>query len=254
MYAAKLSRDPAAADKPEGVALSVGSCGRLITERRLSSESSAVSKKPPDGRAKWVTTTSTNCSANESHSRVAGRRDECVQTLGEVGVVLEDTRMLTHAPLARDSGEPAVIVEMDADEQIGALHRCLDPIRALQQGPGVGERGDRQAVPRSHHLVVADGLRAGQAGGQQPDSQRPPAIGVFGVMTQLQRRGTMLERSGRCDAQQSCGPVAVVGSQDLHQLGRRPDVGCALDGSAVDLRVGVEGAREPALRGSQVTQ
>ena len=80
-----------------------------------------------------------------------------MQTLGEVGVVLEDTRMLTHAPLARDSGEPAVIVEMDADEQIGALHRCLDPIRRSSSDPASASA----AIARPFHAATTLSSRMG---------------------------------------------------------------------------------------------
>ena len=65
--------------------------------------------------------------------RVTGCRHEGEQSFRYVGVVFQHPGMLAHAPITRDSGQPAMIVEMDADQKIGALDRRLYPIRALQQ-------------------------------------------------------------------------------------------------------------------------
>ncbi len=65
VYAAYVSRAFAAAVQPDGVALSVGSCGRRIS----SSASSAVSyRAPDDSSTKCASTVSSSTAARSSHS------------------------------------------------------------------------------------------------------------------------------------------------------------------------------------------
>ena len=70
---------------------------------------------------------------------------------------------------------------------------------------------------------------------------------VVGIGKELQRGGTVLEGAARRDPKHLGGPPAIVGTEHLDELVRRPDVRRALDAPPVDLGVGVERRGESAL-------
>ena len=169
--------------------------------------------------------------------------------MSDAGVVLEHAGVRPGGAVA---GHPEQLrsAQVHVDEQPGGVDGGVDVPLLPQQRPGLRERRDRQPVPGGDHLVVPRGPGPGGAGREQPGPDARPALGVVGVLPQLQGRGALLERAGGGHRQQRGRPGAVVRAEHGVELGGRPDVEEAL----LALGVGVEGGREPALRGAQLAE
>jgi hypothetical protein len=102
------------------------------------------------------------------------------QTLDDVRVVLEHAGRRPDDAVARDAAQPPVD-EVDVEEQARGFACRVEEIGALEQDADVGERRDRQAVPRGDHLVVATWLRPLRAGGEQSSPHVVPPLFVIGV-------------------------------------------------------------------------
>ena len=195
----------------------------------------------------------------ERHVEQVGRRGEPArragglvqreQAVGQRGVVVEHTRRGADHAVARGAAQPSVD-EMALQQQVGRTGGGGHPGGPVERSPAFGERDDRQAVPRGDHLVVAGGLRAGGAGGQERGPHPFPARGVVGVGGELQRRRPVLERARRGDREELRRPGPVLGAEDLGELRGRPGVGLALHA----VGVGVERRGEAALGGAEVAQ
>jgi len=171
------------------------------------------------------------------------------QAVGQRGVVLQHARRRADHAVARGAAE-ASVDDVEVQQQVGGPRGGGDPLRPVERGPALRERDDRQPVPGRDHLVVARGLRALGARGQQRGLHAGPAHGIGRVDGELQRGGAVLERAAVGDREQLRGPGAVLGAQHVAELGGGPGVGLALDA----VGVGVERGREAALGRGEVAE
>ena len=242
-----MSSAPAAADRPDGVALSVGSCG---APRRAASASSAVSKNPPSPSPKCASTTSSSAPARPSQRGVAGHG---VAARAGPRPRRRSPRGPRRARRRRRRGTPGAA---------GRPTRCTSTSRsAARHAPPRPGPGGRSRAPASASAATASpfqaattlssraGCGARRACGEQPGAHGCPARDVVGVAQQLQRRRAVLERARVGDREQGGGP-APSSRRAPRRAGRRPDVGAALDA----VGVGVERRGEAALGGAQVAQ
>ena len=162
--------------RPTGSRRRAGRPGRTIS----CSASSAVSNQRPgrSGSAKCVERDVEQPGGRVQPRRVAGQLIQRQQTGGQRRVVLQDRRAV--ADPAAEAGPPQPAVDdMQVDERAraSALRRRANS-GSTERDARLGQRGDRQPVPRGDDLVVAAGLRPGQPGGQQRG--RGPARSVPG--------------------------------------------------------------------------
>ena len=110
---------------------------------------------------------------------------EAQQAVAEVGVVVE----LPQVRGARAGVDPAQPpVDDQAVQHEGRRRRGgVDVVVAAQDHAALGERRDREPVPRGHHLVVAGRRRALGAGGVERRAGRVEQRGR--VLAQLARHG-----------------------------------------------------------------
>ncbi len=182
-------------------------------------------------------------------ARHRGQREEA---LGHVGVVLQHPRVGAGLPVLRGAGEPRAGVHVEAYEKVSRAHGRRDEVRPVEVRPGLGQRGDREAVPGGDDLVVPAGRGPLGTGGEEPltDRGEPGGIRHRAVQRgQLEYGGALLEGALLRHAVAGHGQLRVGLAQHLTQLPRRPYVVRALDVLARGrvLAVGVERGGEPAL-------
>src|SRR5690606_2593611 len=141
-------------------------------------------------------------------------------------------------------------VPVDVAQQGGRLACRPDQIGPFQQRPGLGQGGDRQAVPGGHDLVVAAGPYPGGAGGEQCGAYPCEAFGVVRVGRELQDGGAVLEGARLGDVEDRGRPRGVVGGQDVAELVGGPHVELAFH----PLAVGVQRGGEATLGGAHFAQ
>ena len=139
-------------------------------------------------------------------------------------MVLKDRRAVADPAAEAGTTQPAVD-DMQVDDRACALGCGGEEFGPGKRDTRLGERGDRQPVPRGDDLVVAAGLRPAQPGGHQRGAYPLETLGIIRVGGQLQHRTAVLECSCVCHVEKRCGPTSVVVSQHFAQLRGRPDVG-----------------------------
>ena len=103
-------------------------------------------------------------------ARREGRPVQAQQPVAEVGVVVELAQVRGGA-VGVDPPQPAVH-DQGVEHEGGARGRRVEVVRAPQRHAGLGEGGDREAVPGGHHLVVA--RRRGRAAAGPRRGARAP--------------------------------------------------------------------------------
>ena len=131
---------------------------------------------------------------------------------------------------------------MGGQHEVGRLACRVDVAGRTEHGAYIGERGDGQAVPRGHHLVVAGRLRTGQAGLEHPLPGALPPRSVVWVALQAQGGAAVLEGPLGRHTEQLGGPGALGRAQHLGELGWRPHVGKAFHAFGVRIERRGKGA------------
>ena len=178
-------------------------------------------------------------------ARVEGRLVEREQRLEQERVVLEVGVEVGAALVVRAQEPPAVVAQV-AQHELGGSDRGVAVVRLAEHGAGVGQRGDHQRVPRRQPLVVEPGSHAALAGGQEAGLDLGEPVGVGGGAD----RDVGALEVARLGHAEVLDRGVGQGPERLAHLGRRPHVELALDA----LGVGVERAREPALRLAELAQ
>ncbi|SIM89819.1 Uncharacterised protein [Mycobacteroides abscessus subsp. abscessus] len=161
------------------------------------------------------------------------------QARREGAVVLQHAVAFGYLTAQARAPQPAV-AQVQLQQRGGTPARRLQQVIAVQSDRGFDERGDRQPVPGGHGLVVAAGLDAHQASGQQRLTDALPPRRVFGVAQQLQHRAAALECSRRRHLEKCCRPGTILGPENLGQLLRGPHIGGAFGA----VGIGIQGRDE----------
>ncbi len=185
---------------------------------------------------------------------LAGHRRQRQEALGDVGVVLQHARVGAHLPVLAGPGDTGLLVQVDPHQQVAGGHGGLHQVRPAEVRAGLGERGDRQAVPGGHHLVVPAGRGPPVARREQPlpDAVDPGRVEDLVPLRQLQHGRALLEGALLGHPEVAGGQFRVRVAEHLAQLLRRPHVVGALHmppGAVV--AVGVQRGGEAALRCAQ---
>ena len=116
-------------------------------------------------------------------ARLAGRDVQLVEPVRDVGVVVEEAGVLGDAVAVR-AVEAALGRRERAEQELAEASRRVEPVVALEARAGLGERGEREAVPGGDRLVVAQRLRpllapleqlgASARGGSSPRRMKRP--------------------------------------------------------------------------------
>jgi len=88
------------------------------------------------------------------------------------------------AAVARGAREPVTLLsgsQVYGEQQVGGATGGIEPLRLVEECPGLSERGDGEAVPCGHHLVVAARGHAERAGIEKVPADAGPALGIIGV-------------------------------------------------------------------------
>ena len=255
VYAAYDSSAPAAAAVPDGVALSVGSCGRR--EQRLGVVGRVVEAAAVVG------------DGSAPARRRAARRHACSQRASPV-VAYSASSPRRHRPWSSSTPawragasvlrhpaqprRPPRLSDLRARDASSSPRPRRRPAGAARRAaPGLGQRGDRQPVPGRDHLVVAARLRAlsrAPRAARRGPAPSAAAASSSGSCSSCSVEAPCSNVPVRRHLEQLRRPRAVVRTEHLDQLRRRPDVRQALD--AVGVRV--ERGREAALSRAQVAQ
>lgn len=185
---------------------------------------------------------------------LAGDRGQREEALGHVAVVLQDPGVPAGAPVLGRTVQPGDGAHVHPDQQVGGLGGALDEVGPVEVRPGLGERGDRQAVPGGDHLVVPARVRARSTGGEQrgPHPGDPVRVRPGALRREPEHRGSLLEGALLRHPEVLRGEGGVPVAEGLPQLCGRPHVVRALDVPPVAvLAVGVERGGETALGGAQ---
>ena len=116
---------------------------------------------------------------------------------------------MSPAAPSREVADQASSGQVHRGQEGGGVTRRRDEDRPAEQQPAFGQRGDGQAVPGGHHLVVTPGPDPGVARGQQHGPDAAQAVGVIRLGSPLQDRGTVLERPRFGDPEDARGKLAV---------------------------------------------
>src|SRR5262249_22324532 len=98
---------------------------------------------------------------------VKRRLVEREQAVRQVRVVLEHALPARSAVLPRPA-QPAVRPAESGEQLVGRYDGGIEVVRLRARTPAVGERADREAVPRRERLVVPRRLRPGAAALEEP--------------------------------------------------------------------------------------
>src|SRR5262249_50072449 len=103
-------------------------------------------------------------------AQLAARDVQLVQAVRDVRVVVEEAAPggRARAPAA---AQAPVLVAQRAEQEVGQTAGRLEEVAALEAAAGLRQRGEREAVPRRDHLVVAPGLRTALADLEQPHAR-----------------------------------------------------------------------------------
>ena len=174
----------------------------------------------------------------------AAQRDEPVR---HAGVVLQHASAGTgHAVPGSPRDPPGG--QVGSGQQAGRVPGRGDELGTAEQQPRLGERGDGQAIPGGHHLVVPGRPNPPGPCREQRIGYPGEAPGVRRIGAELEHRAAMLEGSRLGDAEGLRSEPPVVGPEHRPQLPGGPDVEPAL----LALAVGVERGGEAALGGTQL--
>ena len=206
--AVSRSRTVAATAPPDGTALSCRSRGRTTSR----SASSAVSKKPPEGSAKWASIDLRQRHGLGEPPFVGGRLVQGEEPLRHVGMVLQHAVCGRTPVHPRSPESPVRLSQVLEDVRRRGRCRVAVPHGIAGQGrvarrvdrPGcIGQGPDRQTVPGREHLAVPGGLGARRAPLQQRGPRSPPAVSP--PPTPAARTAPAQARGRREPATGSCG-------------------------------------------------
>src|SRR5436190_10295942 len=108
--------------------------------------------------------------ALQEPAQLAGRDVQLVEAVRDVGVILEHSAV-TRAVLAPAAKQAAVGRRQRAEHELGARTRRSHQLAATQAAPCLRERRNREPVPRSDSLVVAQRLGPLLALDEQPSAR-----------------------------------------------------------------------------------
>src|SRR6186997_1496490 len=120
---------------------------------------------------------------------------ELEEAVCDVRVVVEEPEAARPAVSDR-AVQSSVVRRQRAEQERPEPPRGIEPIGSLEAVPRLGERGEREPVPRRERLVVAERLRTGVP----LDEQSPAEIGIEGTPHD---EATVLERLERLARQAS---------------------------------------------------
>ena len=106
----------------------------------------------------------------EQPAKLAGRDMQLEQAVRDVCVVVQVPAATCPSVTAR-AQEPSVLRKRPEQELANAAGN-LEPVFAFEAVRGLGDRRQREPVPRCEGFVVAEGLRAGRTLGEQALSER----------------------------------------------------------------------------------
>ena len=187
------------------------------------------------------------------------------EALRDIGVVLEHGVGRACAAVARGPHESVTLLarragqavpvglpcsQVNGEEQVGSTAGGFDPLRLVEECPGLRERSDGQAVPCRHHLVIAAWGHTECTGIEELPADAGPALGISRVLQQLQGGCAVLEGAGGSHFEERGGPAAVVLAEHIDELLRCPRVELALHA----LAVGIPRRGEAALGCAHVAQ
>ncbi len=167
-------------------------CGGRAALRRLL----GVVKKPPlPGSAKRSIIASAVSTRRLEPALLEGRLVKDQEGLGDVGVILEVAEDLALAVLPGAQEATAWIAQAFPEEP-GRRPCGRDEVGTAEHGARVGERGDREGVPRRDALVVEP----------RPDALRPVLVkGGSRALELCRRLGARAGRRGAgCSGPRSC--------------------------------------------------
>ncbi len=122
----------------------------------------------------------------EQPAQLARRDVELDQPVRDVRVVVEEAEA-ARPPVADRAVEAAVVRGERAEQELTEPPRRVEPVGALEPVAGLGERGEREAVPRGERLVVAERLRARVALGEHALPELRLELAAHDVAAVLER-------------------------------------------------------------------
>ena len=159
----------------------------------------------------------------EQPPKLAGRDMQLEQTVGDVRVVVEEAGS-ARAAVADRAEEPPVLRGQRPEQEFSEPARGVEPVGSLEPVARLGERREREPVPRRERLVVTKRLRP-----REP--RREHASPELRVQLAADDEAPVLE-----------GLEEIAREADLDGLLRRPRVREALDAVRVSVLSGGEAA------------